>query len=95
MRRAHIVAICPAAFWPGNVCLVEAAALAAEAGHVVVVLEPVGGHDLLATVGERDFTGGRAVEAYRRLVHAGAAVAEDATAIVQIVARIQYDVVVP
>jgi iron complex transport system ATP-binding protein len=92
MLAARAVLICPAPFGPGNVALLEAAVEAARAGRRVVLLErsPDGApaldrEGLLARASERDFAGGRAVEAYASLLASGAEIAEGPAAAAQLV----------
>lgn len=77
MAAAEHIVICPAPFGPGNAALLEAAAEAARGGRSVLLLESglpeLADHTAaLARFRERDFTGGRAVEAYAALLDAGA-----------------------
>jgi iron complex transport system ATP-binding protein len=64
MVRAAVVIVADAPYGPGNVGNLRAAVRTAERGIRVVVLEG-------APIGERDFTGGEAVELWGRLVALG------------------------
>lgn len=81
--HAHILAasaiiLCPTPLGPGNIALFDAALAARHSGRNVVLLEPAasaanegnGGNAVLASVGERDFTG-RGTGLYRELLAAG------------------------
>ena len=78
MLAARAVILCPTPLGPGNIALVEAALAARHSGRNVVLLEPTasaanevnGGNAVLASVGERDFTG-RGTDLYRQLLAAG------------------------
>jgi iron complex transport system ATP-binding protein len=76
MTRAPWVVICPTAFGPGNVALLDLALTRAE-GRRVILFEPESDPSdrIPGAVVRRDFTGGRAVEAYKRLRERGAVVA--------------------
>jgi iron complex transport system ATP-binding protein len=60
MRRAAVVVVCDAPYGPGNVGNLVAAALVAEEGGRICLLEQV-------PVEQRDFTGGEATRLWRAL----------------------------
>jgi iron complex transport system ATP-binding protein len=74
--RAHCVVVCPTAFGPGNVALLDVALKHAD-GRRVILYEPdvVSADTVTDVVARRDFTGGTAQEAYAQLLARGAVVA--------------------
>jgi iron complex transport system ATP-binding protein len=92
MLEAEVVIICPVPFGAGNLPLLQAAVEAAANGRRVVLWEP-GAESaraadpkvMLARVGARDFSDGRATALYTALLAAGAHVVTAAAALADIV----------
>lgn len=94
MLAAPAVLICPAAFGPGNVSLLEQAIAAVQAGRRTFLLErepptpsAATRDHLLALVRQRDFADGRATAAYAALFDAGAEVVWTPAAALRLIAE--------
>jgi cobalamin transport system ATP-binding protein len=87
MRRATWLVICPTAFGPGNVALLELAA-EREDGSRVLLYEPgcASPAKVIEAVGRRDFADGRAARAYERLQARGAVLAESVGDVLRLLA---------
>ncbi len=98
MAEASAIIVCPTPFGPGNIALLEAALLAAQAGGQVLLLEPErpalrseNDQPLADHWHSRDFTGGIATAAYGGLLEAGARIFTTPAAIVAFL-RVYQDI---